>query len=268
MNPPARVNDLPAASVNAARNAFRSLCERFVSDHPNSSYVDYIGSALANKAVMERQIRAFQLYAPYVEEGMRVLDWGCRHAPDSCMLRAVFPALEIAGCDTMDDDFSTFHRYAGLDFTRLEHEYRLPYEKESFDFVLSGGVLEHVAFEHESLMEIWRVLKMGGVFAITFLPNSKSWSEGLGRLVGNMGVHNRTYNLSATRNMLLRQGFSMERSGYHQIFPALGKSVTSGSLKSAVIRSTVPLNRPLERVPAVRTIASNLYLVVRKVNCL
>lgn len=268
MNPPTRVDDLPASSIAAARNAFRSLCQQFVTDHRNSPYVDYIGSALANPAVIDRQVRAFELYAPYIEDGMHILDWGCRHAPDSCMLKTVYPSLKIAGCDTMDDDFSTFHDYTGLEFTRLEHEYRLPYGDSRFDFVMSGGVLEHVAFEHESLMEIWRVLKPGGIFAITFLPNSKSWSEGLGRALGSMNVHSRTYNLLATRNMLLRHGFMLERSGYHQIFPTLGKRASSGSLKGLVTRTTVPLNRPLERVPVVRTVASNLYLIVRKVNCL
>ena len=268
MNPRTRVQPLARNLVEEARETFRSLCRRYVEAYPDSPYVDYVGAAIANPAVLDRQVRAFELYSPYITDGMRILDWGCRHAPDSCMLKTVFPNADISGCDTMDDDFSIFHRYAGLDFTLLEHEYRLPYEKESFDAVISGGVLDHVAFEHESLMEVWRVVKMGGLFIITFLPNRTAVTENVYSLLGREEAHNRTYDLTATRNMLLRRGFALEASGYHQILPTLGKTAERSGLRSVVAKTTVPLNRPLERIPVLRTIASNLYFVVRKVNCL
>lgn len=268
MNPRTRVQPLSQNKIEEAREVFRSLCRRFVDEHRDSPYADYIGAAIANESVLDRQVRAFQLYSPYITDGMQILDWGCRHAPDSCMLKTVFPHVEISGCDTMDDDFSIFHRYAGLNFSLLQHEFRLPYEAETFDAVISGGVLEHVAFEHESLMEVWRVLKLGGLFIITFLPNRTAVSENIYRWLGREEAHNRTYALNATRNMLLRRGFALEALGYHQIFPMLGKSADKNGLRSVVAKVTVPLNRPLERVPALRAMASNLYFIVRKVNCL
>ena len=268
MNPRTRVEPLPEAKVQDARRAYLALCRRYLEEHPDGPYADYIGSAAANEAVLDRHVRAFELYAPYMVDGMHVLDWGCRQAPDSCMLKTVFPNVRISGCDTMGDDFSIFHRHAGLEFTRLDHEYRLPYADAAFDAVISGGVLEHVAFEHESLMEVWRVLKMGGLFVIIFLPNRTSVTENLLQMLGREEGHNRTYGLSATRSMLLRRGFSLEASGYHQVFPTLGKSTSTGGIKAAITRATVPLNRPAERVPVLRAVASNLYLIVRKVNCL
>jgi ubiquinone/menaquinone biosynthesis C-methylase UbiE len=268
MNPPVVVRPLPLDKVENARSAFRALSAKFVRDHPESPYKDYVGAAASNDAVLDRQVKAFQLYAPYVTDGMQILDWGCRHAPDSCMLKTVYPHVTISGCDTMNDDFSTFHDYAGLNFTTLNHTYELPYDDAHFDAVISGGVLEHVAFEYESLKEVWRVLKDGGLFFITFLPNSRSWSENLSRLIGSMNGHNRTYSLSETRAMLLRRGFSLETSGYHQIFPTLGKSASDNMFRKMYAGLTVPLNRPLEHVPVLRSVASNLYLVVRKVNCL
>ena len=268
MNPRTPIEPLAPARIQEAKTAYLSLCRRYLEEHPNGPYADYIGSAAANEAVLDRHVRAFELYAPYLADGMRVLDWGCRQAPDSCMLKTVFPHLRISGCDTMGDDFSIFHRYAGLQFTRLDHEIRLPYPDAEFDAVISGGVLEHVAFEHESLLEVWRTLKMGGLFIIIFLPNRTSVTENLLRLLGREEGHNRTYGLSATRNMLLRRGFALEASGYHQVFPTLGKSTSTGGVKAAITKATVPLNRPAERVPGLRAIASNLYFVVRKVNCL
>ena len=67
------------------------------------------------------------------------------------------------------EDFERFYR-TGLEFTLVDHQWILPDETGSFDFVLSNGVLEHVANEYESMKEIYRVLKTGGIFAITFLP--------------------------------------------------------------------------------------------------
>lgn len=267
MNPRVKVRPLASEKMDAARTAFRELSARFARDHPDSPYRDYVGAAASNEAVLERQLAAFGLYAPYVSDGMSILDWGCRHAPDSCMLKTVFPDVAIHGCDTMPDDFSTFHDYAGLDFTLLDHVYRLPYADGAFDAVISGGVLEHVAFETESLKEVWRVLKKGGLFFITFLPNDKSWSENVSRMIGSLNGHNRTYALNATRKMLLRQGFFVEAAGYHQIFPTLGKSASRNGLRDLFTRTTIPLNRPIEKMPVLRSIAANVYFVARKVDC-
>ncbi|WBY01597.1 methyltransferase domain-containing protein [Ramlibacter tataouinensis] len=164
----------------------------------------------------------------------------------------------------MDDDFSLFHRYAKLDFALLAHEFQLPYEDERFDMVISGGVLEHVAFERESMMEVWRTLKGDGLFVITFLPNRGSISENLHRLLGHFGGHNRLYSLARAKESFLRRGFVLETAGYHQIFPTLGKNVRSQRAAMLIAGLGARLNRPLERVPGVRGIASNLYFVLRK----
>jgi ubiquinone/menaquinone biosynthesis C-methylase UbiE len=53
----------------------------------------------------------------------------------------------------------------------------LPFDDESFDVVVDSGVLEHVANPAASLTELHRVLAVGGIIVITFLPNRWSWTE-------------------------------------------------------------------------------------------
>lgn len=55
----------------------------------------------------------------------------------------------------------------------------MPFESDTFDGVLLNEVLEHVIDEHESLSEIHRVLKPGGVLAL-FSPNRWFPFEGHG----------------------------------------------------------------------------------------
>lgn len=126
-------------------------------------------------------------------------------------------------------------------------------------------MLEHAANEYESLKAIWRVLKPGGIFAVTFLPNAWSLSENVAAIVKPGAQHNRLYQLGRTGEDFLKRGFLVEASGYHQVFPTLAKTVKVGGALGALSGAMARLNRPLERVWPVQLLASNLYFVLRKV---
>ncbi len=80
----------------------------------------YLESVIANEAALDRVIRAFELFAPHLPDDAVTLDWGCRHAFDSCLMRRwLGPAATLHGCDLDDDDFSAFFDYAGLEYRRL-----------------------------------------------------------------------------------------------------------------------------------------------------
>lgn len=252
-------------ALDMARDNYFRLCESYLKDHRDDEYADYIKSSIANYGSLDRHIRALELYAPYIEERMKILDWGCRHAPDSCMLRTVYPTLDIHGCDLLSENFAEFHEYAGLSFRALEHEYVLPYEDNSFDVVVSSGVLEHVAFEQKSIDQIWRVLKQDGLFIITFLPNRFSITENASRVLKTYRGHNRLYDLGDAKNTFLRCGFVVVSCGYHQVFPTFSKGVNGSAFLNSISAAGARMNRVFERIPGVNRVSANLYFVLRRV---
>jgi SAM-dependent methyltransferase len=173
--------------------------------------------------------QVFEWYRPYLPDGGRILDWGCRHAPDACLLAAEAEGeLAIDGCDTVEPDrYEVFHEAARLRYRRLEHEYELPYEKGSFDAVIAAGVLEHVPMEYESIKELSRVTRTGGILVVTFLPNRWSLHEMRARRVAEdlhragEAHHLRTYRLGRVRQLLQATGFVVRVAGYQTHFDLL-----------------------------------------------
>src|SRR5206468_37127 len=76
---------------------------------------------------------------------------------------------------------------------RLTDPVRLPYPDGTFDAVVGSGVLEHTAMDGESLKELYRVLRTGGLLVVTFLPYAYSWDEWYRRNVAKAGYHRRLY---------------------------------------------------------------------------
>ncbi len=123
--------------------------------------------------VVRGQVEMFERYLPYLPPRGSVLDWGCRHAPDSCLLRAARGgAFDLFDCDFPPaEQFEVFHSYADLCYRRLDGPVQIPFADQQFDVVIGSGTLEHTAMDYESLKEVYRVLKPGGIFVIAYLPN-------------------------------------------------------------------------------------------------
>jgi SAM-dependent methyltransferase len=93
--------------------------------------------------------------------GARVLDFGCG---DGSMVDAFLEAdYDALGCD--------IELASETDRLRLiEQPYRLPFEDDAFDFVVSSQVLEHVNDHDIAFREIHRVLRPGGASLHLFPP--------------------------------------------------------------------------------------------------
>jgi len=213
--------------------------------------------AHASPNSIRRQVEVFARYARFVPPGSRVLDWGCHHAPDSCMLREELgDAVTIHGCDFLPPGhFEPFHRFAGLEYRQLDDPIRLPYEAQTFDAVVSSGALEHAAMDLESLKELHRIIKEGGHLIITFLPNRLSYTEALARGWG-LAAHLRLYGRSEAARMLLHHGFAPVHSGYHQFLPA--------HRARGLMKALWPLNGVLEGTWPLKLFCSNVFLVARR----
>ena len=231
----------------------------------------YLHAHSRNLAVVRRHVAIFRRYQDVLKgalnDAQAVLDWGCRHAADACMVRMLCgPALELHGCDVDDLAYPVFFDFAGLKFSKLTHPYLLPYADDSFDLVIGSGVLEHVPNDSESLKELYRIIRPGGHFVMTFLPNKYSYVEWLNRHLKNPG-HSRLYSLAEARHMFWHHGFRPIASGYHQIVPTLS-SPSAGifDLASAnrLVERLSVLNPTLERLWPINKLSTNIFIIGKK----
>jgi ubiquinone/menaquinone biosynthesis C-methylase UbiE len=97
-----------------------------------------------------------------ITPGHRILDFGCGNGDLTQRLRQ--DGYDVHGCDLQFKDGA--HAQT-LQSQNLIHKislapYRLPFEDNSFDYILSETVFEHVQNTDETIAELARVLKPGG----------------------------------------------------------------------------------------------------------
>jgi len=157
-----------------------------------------------------------------------VLDWGCGKCQVSYLLKK--RNIDVTSCDieTLDHADSSFGQYTPIaDFAKinvvpLKHGYILPFPNESFDIVLSFGVLEHVPYDKESLIEINRVLKATGLFFCFWLPNKYSWRNKVIHMKGD-NYHDHLYDNNIVRQLLEGSKMNLIDSWYRDMLPLKSK---------------------------------------------
>jgi SAM-dependent methyltransferase len=125
----------------------------------------------------------------HTRPGARVLDWGAGNGhftfylaqrPLQVTAFSFGPAPDILSRLTPEQSLRVTHVQGAQ-----EEAVRLPFPDRSFDQVFSVGVLEHVrehgGSEAQSLTEIRRILRPGGLFIGYHLPNRYSWIEAVAR---------------------------------------------------------------------------------------
>ena len=210
----------------------------------------------ATQGVYRSQIALLKQYvqAIYGEVGAaKILDWGAGKGHITYLLQE--DGFNVISCDldrdTIDSAFSQETPIIGqknIDLVPLRHDYILPFEDNSFDVVVSFGVLEHVNNDFESLKEVNRILKPGGAFFFFFLPFWLSWSQRLAHLRGDY-YHSRLYRLNDFKSMSERAGFEVGQVWHGQLFPKNGFGFHKGAEK---------LDRILTNHTPLRYFATNL----------
>lgn len=99
-----------------------------------------------------------ELGAPILKT-TQILDWGCGAG-------AYVASARKAGFVCVGCDFNA----SGEHLSAIGTPYRLPYPDESFDLVVSSGVLEHCMDYDASIAELARVMRPGAAF-LHFFPS-------------------------------------------------------------------------------------------------
>lgn len=197
-------------SVSVELDSYLTDISRRISSHK------YLGGATQGC-----YLRMVQLLASiYTLQGrdlskVRVLDWGAGTSHISYLMKAA--GFDVISCDITRKD-TPILKEKSIRFVLLNDPWILPFKDEEFDMVVSFGVLEHVPSDYESLRELRRIIKPGGIFFFSFLPYWLSWSQWLARLRGDR-YHSRLYKTKTLDRMAENAGFEVGRIWHGQLFP-------------------------------------------------
>lgn len=156
-------------------------------------------------------------------KSIKILDWGSGKGHITYFLKN--RNVNVISCDILSEaSDSTFGQEApivkqfNIEVVPLEHPYVLPFENESFDVVISMGVLEHVPQDLNSLKEINRILTKKGLFFCFFLPYKLSWTQLVARMRGDF-YHDRLYTKAVVDNLLLKSSFKLLDYWHRALLP-------------------------------------------------
>ena len=220
--------------------ALVALLQRLFADENPTGADTYLTEHARPKAI-KSHVNAFCWYAAHLPAAGAVLEWGCSHEPDSCLMRATFgDAFELFACDVDSAGrFPKFRAFSRADYQRTADVVRLPYADGHFDAVIGSGVLEHTATDYESLLELRRVLKRGGLLVISYYPYAYSVHEWWLRRSKTPGYHQRRATPRELDVLLKRAGLVPFEMRYQSTLPDLVDDSVRARVRG-VVRKMLP----------------------------
>lgn len=125
---------------------------------------DYLHDSLPRDHA--RQTRLAQMLQAHIDGGLSVddiLDFGCGEGKSLKLFEQLLPSAKWTGVDIEESPEVNQRKFSDERFVSYNGT-ELPFADNSFDFVYSHQVLEHVRHPEVVLKEIRRVLKAGGIF--------------------------------------------------------------------------------------------------------
>lgn len=112
-----------------------------------------------------------QFFRALPNGGKKVLDLGCATGRGGAVLKSLNPSLDITGLDCLQDRLDELDRNIYSE-TLCGFTSNIPEADRTYDAVVAGEFLEHVPPSQvdATLSEVFRVLKLRGVFLLT-TPN-------------------------------------------------------------------------------------------------
>ncbi|WP_436344069.1 class I SAM-dependent methyltransferase [Natronorubrum sp. FCH18a] len=134
-------------------------------------------------AQTNREPRLLTVYSDYTFD--RILDVGCGDGELTMRIGKSCGAFDIFGVDISRGSVkSAQNRGVNAVLLDIDHE-GLPFRDGTFDSIHSGEVFDYIKNDSHYFREIYRVLKPGGIFIISF-PNLASLHNRVALLRGEM----------------------------------------------------------------------------------
>jgi SAM-dependent methyltransferase len=147
----------------------------------------------------------------------KILDWGGGSGPFASRLLDL-GCRDVTLYDYLTPETETFPNLARATYVAAQDGSRLPFADDSFDVVVSLGVLEHVPFVSKSLEEVYRVLKPSGYFFVFAFPQRTAPLPVISGWLGR-DPHPRKYSLRDLRIRLLDHGFYVRKAWRFYFLP-------------------------------------------------
>lgn len=152
-------------------NFLRNQCIKFLTNSPGGPFTQ-----LSNLN-WERHVEGIKYILDFVPKKGKILDVGCGPGHTTCMSKIFRKDIKSFGLDIGRKYFwSELGHDFGVSFLVNNVETSC-FENETFDVVISFGVIEHTKNHNKFLREIRRLLKPGGYFFAFDLPTKYSFSE-------------------------------------------------------------------------------------------
>lgn len=205
----------------------------------------------------------------------QILDWGCGYGQMTWLLNRRGLAVTSFDIGPADSALPNIPLCRDLAVVRSTHPTGLPFPDNSFDAVLSCGVLEHVdecsgipGSELLSLREIARVLRPNGKFLIYQLPQKWAWQEAVVRRFNLGYAHPRRYTEREIAAILKSTGFKLAVVRRANFVPKnlTGLPETFRRTYSRFSRVLMQLDRLICKIPMVNRVAGVLEIVAVKDN--
>jgi SAM-dependent methyltransferase len=203
--------------------------------------------------------------------GAELLDWGCGYGQMSYLLAR--RGLRVTSFDIGEAPPAGGPNLGlALSVVRASHPTALPFADQSFDAVLSCGVLEHVdefsapGNERASLEEIARVLRPGGAFLIYQLPQRYAWQEAIIRRLRLGYAHPRRYTIGEITRLLQSTGYIVGRVRRANLLPKNLTGMPEGirTAYSRMSKALLGLDRGLCAIPGLAHLAGVLEITARR----
>jgi methionine biosynthesis protein MetW len=192
----------------------------------SSSFQEHIYNAeTLQKNIELKDLKVRQIMKQLlVGDNCRVLDVGCG---DGALLSPFCRFHDCYGVDVSEVQLKKA-KMKGLKTFRVDLENKgLPFENEFFDLIVCSETVEHLLDIDNLLSEIYRSLRLGGTFILTF-PNINqpiSWIMGIvydlpPRFSARYkSPHVRDYTLRIIRNIMRNFGFTIIQETGTYVFP-------------------------------------------------